>query len=100
MLAAAMPKLLEPPRLGRYTYEKAAFEVQRWCDEERGRRKRLAAALGIHPTSFSPRLRGIKAKFSIEQLGVIADEARAPDGWPFISWERAQAMADSLKKKR
>lgn len=92
MLVGRMPNLIVMPRTGRYNYPDAAYEIERWCSVERGRKKRLAAALGLDQTLISPRLRGSgKAKFSIEQIGVVADEAGAPTGWPFVTWERAAA---------
>jgi hypothetical protein len=91
MLAELMS--LRPPahpgRTGRYSYVDAAYEVQRWTSAQRGRKKQIAGALGLDVTGIAPRLRGMKAKFTISAFGVIADEAGAPPGWPFIQWERA-----------
>lgn len=78
-------------RTGRHSYERAVIEVQRWASAERGRKKRLAIALGFADQGqLSIRLRvGGKACFTVDQFGIIADEATAPMGWPFISWEEA-----------
>lgn len=84
-----MSKVLPLSRTGRYSYVDAAYEVQRWMEAERGRKKRIAGALDMDPTGVAPRLRGFRARFSISALGIIADEAGAPPGWPFLSWEDA-----------
>jgi hypothetical protein len=53
-----------------------------------GRTSDIANALDLSPSLISPRLRG-RIRFTVEEFGVIADEARAPAGWPFIAWEEA-----------
>jgi transcriptional regulator with XRE-family HTH domain len=87
------------PRTGRYNYFDAAYEVQRWMEAKRGRKARIAEALGLTPDLISPRLRG-KSRFSIEQLGVIADEAAAPRGWPFLGWEDAVEIDRTFRGER
>lgn len=101
MLAASMP--LKPPapvRTGRYSYVDAAYEVQRWAQAARGRKKQIANATGLDVTGIAPRLRGIKAKFTISAFGIIADEAGGPQGWPFIMWEKAVELDPSFRGPR
>jgi hypothetical protein len=79
-------------RTGRHSYQRAVFEVQRWASAVRGRKKKLAIALGFSTdqAQLSARLRlDGKASFTVDQFGIIAEEAGAPMCWPFISWEEA-----------
>lgn len=101
MLADSMPlKTPAPIRTGRYSYVDAAYEVQRWAQAARGRKKQIANATGLDVTGIAPRLRGLKAKFTISALGIIADEAGAPPGWPFIMWEKAVELDPSFRGPR
>jgi hypothetical protein len=40
-------------------------------------------------SAFSHRLVGERSRFTLEQLGAIADALDAPPGWPFVPWELA-----------
>jgi hypothetical protein len=78
---------------GRYTYEAVILELQILLKKKGHGSKKLAAATAdLLPTQFSKRLRGSPERFTIEQLGRIADWAKAPPGWPFIPWEHAEDM--------
>lgn len=100
-----MPRRLAnatPP--SRYSYQRVREEIARRIRLlERGTTVRLAAAMAIEPHQFSHRLRGLKARFTIEQIGVIADEivpGGAPTAWPYIPWEWGLLVDGAVPKAR
>jgi hypothetical protein len=90
-----VPNRLPPPAgPTRYSYEKVIGHLEAFLTRApRGMRKRLAASAGIDHPGFSHRMTGRAGmRFSIEQLGAMAAEVDAPDGWPFLSWEDAETV--------
>jgi hypothetical protein len=86
-----MPKpLARPPPRSRYSYERVVDEIaHRIAMLPRGTTARLARELGLETHQFSHRLRGVKAKFSPEQIGAISDfivPGGAPVAWPWYPW--------------
>lgn len=89
---SGMPSATTPPGVGRYTQNAIRKEIVRaLAKEPRGVKKRLAIALGLEPDGVSNRLSG-RYDFTIEQVGVIADELNAPTGWPWIPWDQGAAF--------
>lgn len=87
-----------PPAATVYPYDLVLAEIVRVIEGmDRGGKKAVADALGIHPPVLSKRLKG--RKFSIEELGrlvhVVRDRGRRPPpGWPFLTysaWEQVRA---------
>jgi hypothetical protein len=89
------------PRVGRYSVGRAAGEVERHIQsaKKRGTHVRAAEALGISSQQLSHRIDGTY-KFTIEELGILADHFRAPPGWPFIPWEEAEQRDEAWRTRR
>ena len=89
-----MPRSLKTrPPPGPYTYKAVVVEIEGLINRKgRGSQKELASFVGLTENQFSKRLRGLGARFSIEQIGAIAawatdDKGKpAPLGWPWIPW--------------
>jgi hypothetical protein len=101
-----MPKQLPTPTPeSRYSYRRAADEVAAEIDERTdlegpGFQKQVAGAIGLDESAFSHRLTGVKSKFTIEQLGAIADFLQAPPGWPFVPRKRAGRSRSTTDAKK
>ena len=82
-----MPKTLpKPTPPSRYSYRRVAAAINRELDKrERGEQKLVAAAAGLDESGFSHRLTGAKSRFTVEQLGCIADHWKMPPGWPLVT---------------
>jgi hypothetical protein len=52
-----------------------------------------AEAIALDTSSFAHRMAGKKSRFTVEQLGVLADHWDAPPGWPLIDWHLGEALA-------
>lgn len=93
-----MPERLPPPPgPSRYSYLAVTAEINRYLAKaERGTKKEMAAATGMDHTAFSHRLAG-RYRFTIEQIGAIAEVAGAPTGWPWIKWQDGESF-DGIKK--
>lgn len=84
---------MPPP--GRYNIETVTKEVRRVLSERRPPRqveqvsqKQLSLLLDVSEGQISRKIRlsDGRSRFSIEELGVIADLFDAPPGWPFLPW--------------
>lgn len=89
-----MPERLPlPPGPYRYVYKDVTREIGRYIAKSpRGTKKDLAAATGMDHTAFAHRMAG-RYRFSFEQIGAIAEAAKAPPGWPWLPWVEAEAFA-------
>lgn len=100
MFATVMPlPAAKPPGRSRFSYEDVTAEISKAvAHAPRGTKKSLAAACGVDSAGFSHRMTGYRGeRFTVEQLGAIADELQAPTGWPFLSWTDAEAY-DALRR--
>lgn len=89
--ARPMPRELPPPSALRFSYESVVAEIQLYLDRKRGNQARLAEALGLDSGTFRHTMNGREGmRFSLEELAVIAETAKAPRGWPLISWRMAE----------
>lgn len=97
-----MPRSLpSPPPPSRYAYRRIVEEIEAQIDIRGvGAQKAVAAYVNLDESAFSHRLTGVKSKFTVEQLGAIADFWKAPAGWPFIPWVEADTRDDAWKKHR
>ncbi len=88
---------VKPPKQTRYRYVDVVVEIERYLDRRgRGAAKEAAKLLGMTESQFSKRLRGVHARFSIEQLGALALWAdHSPPGWPLVPWHAASSAAPS-----
>lgn len=88
-----MPKQLPTPTpAGRYTYRRVVVAISEQIDARGfGAQKAAAAAVGLDESGFSHRLAGVKSRFTIEQLGALADHWEMPEGWPFVLPPRRRA---------
>ncbi len=88
-----------PPGPDAYTYAEVTREIARYLAKApRGTKKQFAAACGIDAPGFAHRMTEYRGeRFTIEQLGAIAEVAAAKVPWPFVSWETAEAF-DAFRK--
>lgn len=100
MLSKQVPlAAAKPPSRSRFSYEAVTEEIARAvAASPRGTKKALASACGIDAAGFSHRMTGYRGeRFTVEQLGAIADELGAPSFWPFAAWSEGEAY-DALRK--
>jgi hypothetical protein len=97
-----MPKPLpSQPPTSRFSYRRVVEEIEAQIDGRGiGAQKAVAGYVNLDESAFSHRLTGVKSKFTVEQLGAIADFWRAPTGWPFIPWDEAEQREAAWKKHR
>lgn len=79
----------------RYRYEDVVKRIEAYLDlpENKGMRKRFEAACGMDHSSFSHRMSKYRGElFRVEHFGAMAEEARAPEPWPFADWKLAEAF--------
>ena len=101
MLSGRMPK--KPPReipSSRHSYAAVAAEITRYTKAVRGRHKEIAGILHLTSQQLTHRIRGVQTELTIDEIGVIADWARAPLGWPLLSWDVAKGLEDALVRSR
>lgn len=85
----------------RYTYAAVRSEIEAFLKDKgrgggRGASKRLAGALDLDAPGFRHKLIEYRGeRFTVEQLGAIADAANAPVGWPFVPWEDGRDLQDA-----
>lgn len=80
-----------PPTQPRFSYARVAQEIQAFLDRKRGNQADCARALGMDSGTFRHTMNEREgARFSIEQLSIIAEVANAPAGWPWLSWTEAE----------
>jgi len=94
MLFGVPPKKNPAPQPGtsRYPHSAIALEIERILDRgERGTKKRAAQAAGLDPSSLRNRITEREGyRFSVDEIGAIAQELGAPTGWPFVPWEEGE----------
>lgn len=101
MLSSRMPK--KPPReipSSRHSYAAVAVEITRYTKAVRGRHKEISGILRLTSQQLTHRIRGVQSELSVDEIGVIADWAHAPLGWPFLTWEVAKGLEEALVKGR
>jgi hypothetical protein len=88
-------------RVGRYSYARAMKELEAKLQErKRGSHKAAASALGMKPPDFSKRLNEVEgARFTVEELGLIADHFQAPPGWPCVEWMHAEELERAYRAR-
>lgn len=79
-------RLPVPTPRSRYSYRTVVGVIR----AELGRRplgeqREVALAAGLDESGFAHRLAGKKSRFTLEQLGCIADHWRMPPGWPLVT---------------
>jgi hypothetical protein len=88
------------PRAGRYTMERAAAEVARVIQAKpRGTHVAVARELNISSQQLTHRCSN-DYKFTVEELGIIADFLGAPTGWPFVPWPEAEERDDAWRNRK
>jgi hypothetical protein len=97
----AMPRTSfdEEPPAPRYTYPRVTDEIEAALKRSpRGTQARLSEVLDMDSGTFRNTMKSREgARFSIEQLGVIADRLKAPKGWPWLTWDEAKLYEAFLK---
>jgi hypothetical protein len=88
----------------RYRAKSAASEIDRFLSERRDEKgkplylaKELADAGGMSESTFSHKMAGRRSKFTVNELGLIADHVKAPPAWPFYPWELCEVIDRCLK---
>jgi hypothetical protein len=91
----------ESLRVGRYSYARVTAEIEEALQRrKRGAHKAASTALGMSPPAFSKRLNETEgARFSVEELGLLADHLQAPPGWPFVSWKIAADLERAFRTR-
>lgn len=81
------------PPPGRYTLDRATLEIEEQLRRRgRGAQKEVALAIGLDEQAFSHKMRGGKTRFTVEEIGRIADYWNAPRGWPWVSWGEGEII--------
>lgn len=99
------PKPPPPEELpARYRSKAAAREIEQFLEERKDERgkplflaKELAAAADMSESTFSHKMAGRNTRFTVNELGLIADHLRAPPGWPFYPWGLCEIMGKALR---
>jgi hypothetical protein len=77
----------QPEQPSRYSYNEVVAEVARVLETmPRGTQKVLAIACNLDSPGFTNRMAKAGSRFTLEQIGALADALQAPPGWPFLSW--------------
>jgi len=99
-----MPRQTQALPRSRYSYEAVVLEIERMLARMgHGSHSRAAELLGWTTSQFAKRMAGTGLtgeRFRLEHLGALADWAQAPMGWPFVSWEQAEAAEQAWKQRR
>ena len=95
-----MPKRLpRPTPKSRYNYVRIARAISRELDARPvGEQKLVAEAAGLDESAFSHRMVGARSRFTIEQLGCIADHWKMPPGWPFVDEPPSEQLRERKRK--
>lgn len=82
-----------PPKTppdSRYSYTQVVAEIEKRLKTKYGTQALVARALGTDSGSVRHKLNEREgSRFSVEEIGVIADTLDAPAGWPWLSWDDA-----------
>jgi hypothetical protein len=82
-----------PRPTSRYTVRRATEEIEEQLRVRgRGSRKEVALAIGLDEAAFSHKMRGLKTRFSVEEIGRIASHWNAPIGWPWLPWQLGEVI--------
>jgi hypothetical protein len=85
----------------RYSVLTAGREVRRILARlGRGSQRRVALEVGLNEQQMSAKLRGETDRFTVEQLGQIANVLDAPAGWPWVPWEERELLRREEKLVR
>lgn len=89
--------LPRPTPKSRYSYARVTKEIARELDaKDFGEQKIVAGKAGLDESAFSHRMTGVRSRFTVEQLGCIADHWGKPPGWPFNIIDESIATGPQL----
>lgn len=89
-----------PP--SRYSYDALRVELQKLLKKKkRGAHKQMAHAAQLTASQLTKKMNETEGeRLHIEHLGLIADWAQAPEGYPLVSFERGMELRDAEKRCR